>query len=233
MTDHVIASREQWLAARRELLADEKALTQAREAVALKRRTLPWVRVEEAYEFETLDGTRTLPELFGGRSQLIVQHYMYGADWQEGCRSCSFWADQFNPAVPHLNARDVSFAVISQAPLAVFEPFRQRMGWGFNWVSSAPCSFSNDFHVWYTPEQIAAGETAYNFQPGLHYGEHAPGLSVFSRNDQGNVFHTYSCYARGLDMLNGAYQLLDLVPKGRAEAETMPMSWLRLHDSYE
>jgi len=228
------ASREEWLAARKDLLEEEKALTRAREAVAEKRRALPWVKVETAYCFDGPDGNVTLGELFADRSQLIVQHYMYGPDWQEGCKSCAFWADQFNPAVPHLGARDVAFAVVSQAPYAVFAPFKERMGWTFSWVSSAPSNFSNDYHVWYTPEQIAAGDTAYNFQPGLHYGEHAPGVSVFAKDETGGIYHTYSCYARGLDPLNGCYQLLDLVPTGRDEADLpMPMAWLRHHDRYD
>lgn len=229
-----VATREEWLAARQDLLTEEKALTRARAAVAEKRRALPWVLVEDDYRFVGAAGEVTLADLFGAHSQLIVQHYMYGADWTEGCKSCAFWADQFDPAAAHLAARDVAFAVVSQAPYDVFAPFRSRMGWGFNWVSSAPCSFSNDYHVWYTPEQIAAGETAYNFQPGAHYGEHAPGVSVFARDADGAVYHTYSCYARGLDTLNGCYQLLDLVPKGRDEAELpMPMAWVRHHDRYD
>ncbi len=228
-----VASREEWLTARRALLEEEKALTRAREAVAEKRRALPWVKVEQDYEFESQNGLVTLADLFDGRSQLIVQHYMYGPDWQEGCKSCAFWADQFNPAVTHLGARDVAFAVVSQAPITVFAPFKERMGWTFTWVSSAPCSFSNDYHAWYTPEQIAQGEVAYNFQPGMHYGEHAPGVSVFAKDDADTIYHTYSCYARGLDALNGCYQLLDLVPKGRDEADLpMPMAWLRHHDRY-
>ena len=228
------ASREEWLEARRALLEEEKALTRAREAVAARRRELPWVLVEADYAFEGPDGAMTLADLFNGRSQLIVQHYMYGPDWQEGCKSCAYWADQFDPAVPHLAARDVAFAVVSQAPSSVFTAFKARMGWSFNWVSSAPSNFSNDYHAWYTPEQIASGDVAYNFQPGLHYGEHAPGVSVFARDDAGRIYHTYSCYARGLDPLNGCYQLLDLVPKGRDEAELpMPMAWLRHHDRYD
>lgn len=229
-----VAGREEWLTARKALLEEEKALTRAREAVAEKRRALPWVCVEEDYRFEGADGPVTLAGLFGDRSQLIVQHYMYGPDWQEGCKSCAFWADQFNPAVVHLAARDVAFAAVSQAPVSVFTPFKARMGWTFNWVSSAPCNFSNDYHAWYTPEQIAAGDTAYNFQPGLHYGEHAPGISVFAKDGAGRIYHTYSCYARGLDPLNGCYQLLDLVPKGRDEAGLpMPMAWLHHHDRYD
>lgn len=229
-----IATRDEWLKARLELLEEEKALTRAREAVARKRRELPWVRIEKAYEFEGSAGTFSLTDLFDGRSQLIIQHYMYAPGWEEGCKSCAFWADQFDPSVPHLNARDVSLAVVSQAPFVDFAPFQSRMGWQFQWVSSAPGSFSNDYHVWYTPEQIAANQTAYNFQPGLHYGEHAPGVSVFVRDSAGDIYHTYSCYARGLDTLNGCYQLLDLVPAGRNESDLpMPMSWVRLHDRYE
>jgi predicted dithiol-disulfide oxidoreductase (DUF899 family) len=224
--------REEWLEARRALLEEEKALTRARDAVAARRRALPRVAVEQNYVFETERGAQALLDLFGERTQLIVQHFMFAPDWQEGCKSCSFWADNLQGALPHLEARDVSFVAVSQAPLDVLIPFRKRMGWRHDWVSSAPCSFSNDYHAWYTPDQIAAGETAYNFQPGLHYGEHAPGFSVFHKEGD-KVFHTYSCYARGLDMLNGTYQLLDLVPKGRDEAGLdMPMAWVRLHDQY-
>lgn len=229
-----IVSRERWLEARRDLLAEEKALTRARADVAEQRRALPWVRVEHDYAFETVRGMNTLSDLFGAASQLIVQHYMFAPEWTDGCRSCSFWSDNLQGALPHLKARDVAFVAVSQAPLAVIEPFRARMGWQHDWVSAAPGNFSNDYHVWYTPEQIAAGETAYNFQPGFHYGEHAPGFSVFVKTEDGTVCHTYSCYARGLDPLNGTYQLLDLVPKGRDEGElAVPMEWLRLHDQYE
>jgi predicted dithiol-disulfide oxidoreductase (DUF899 family) len=231
MTQRTV-SREAWLEERRQLLEEEKALTRARETLAAKRRELPRVLVEEDYEFDTERGRERLVDLFGEKSQLVVQHFMFGPDWEEGCKSCSFWSDNMQGALPHLSARDVSYVAVSQAPLDVLLSFRERMGWRHDWVSSAPCNFSNDYHVWYTPEQIAAGETAYNFQPGLHYGEHAPGFSVFLREGD-RVFHTYSCYARGLDMLNGAYQVLDLVPKGRDEADLpMPMAWVRLHDRY-
>ena len=230
MSQPIVASREEWLQARTALLEEEKALTRARDALAAKRRQLPWVAVDEDYAFESEAGTESLADLFGDRSQLIVQHFMYGADWQDGCKSCSFWADQFDPAVAHLGGRDVAFAAISQAPYSVFAPFKARMGWSFHWVSSAGCNFSNDYHVWYTPEQIGAGQTFYNFTPGMHYGEHSPGVSVFARDAQGSVYHTYSCYARGLDILNGAYHLLDLVPRGRDESAGM--AWVRHHDRY-
>jgi len=229
-----IVDRETWLEERRALLEEEKALSRTREALAEKRRALSWVRVTEDYRFETERGVESLSDLFGDRSQLIVQHFMFAPDWQDGCKSCSFWSDNLQGALAHLLARDVAYVAVSQAPLGVILPFKQRMGWQHDWVSSAPSSFSNDYHVWYTPEQIAAGETAYNFQPGFHYGEHAPGFSVFAKDDSGDVCHTYSCYARGLDPLNGTYQLLDLVPKGRDEAGLpAPMAWLQLHDQYE
>ena len=226
-------NRATWLRARQELLVEEKAFTKARDALTKRRQQLPWVRVTEDYAFDSELGSQTLADLFGERSQLIVQHYMYGPDWDEGCKSCSFWADQFNPAVPHLRARDVSFAVVSQAPYTTFAGFKQRMGWNFHWVSSAACNFSNDYLTWYTPEQIQSGDTFYNFQQGHHYGEHSPGVSVFARAEDGAIYHSYSCYARGLDMLNGAYHLLDLVPKGRDEQDLpASMAWLQLHDSY-
>lgn len=229
-----VTDRDTWLAERLALLDQEKALSRARDRLAEQRRQLPWVRVEEPYRFQGENGALTLGDLFGEYSQLIVQHYMFAPDWQEGCKSCAFWADQFDPAVVHLNARDVAFAAVSEAPQPVLARFRARMGWRFQWVSAAGCSFGTDYHVSYTPEQIAAGETAYNYQSGLHYGEHAPGVSVFAKDDHGAVYHTYSCYARGLDALNGAYQLLDLVPNGRGETGLpYPMSWLRLHDSYD
>jgi predicted dithiol-disulfide oxidoreductase (DUF899 family) len=233
MSDRNVVSREEWLEARIALLEEEKAFDKARDALSARRRSLPWVRVEEDYTFESEKGTETLADLFDDKSQLVVQHFMYGPDWEEGCKSCSFWADQFDPAVPHLGARDVAFAVVSQAPYPVFAPFKARMGWRFHWVSSAPCSFSNDYHVWYTPEDIAAGHTFYNFRRGFHYGEHSPGVSVFAKGDAGAVYHTYSCYARGLDMLNGAYHLLDLVPKGRDEQDLpASMAWVKHHDRY-
>ena len=228
------ANKEEWLQARLALLEEEKGLTRARDTVTRLRQQLPWVRVDKRYEFDAGPEMTSLSDLFSDRSQLIVQHYMFAPDWNEGCRSCSFWADQFSPVVPHLAARDVSLVVVSQAPYAKLEKFRRRMGWDFTWVSSAPGDFSNDYDVWYTPEQIESGRTFYNFQQGHHYGEHAPGVSVFVKTEDGEIYHTYSCYARGLDMLNGAYHLLDLVPKGRDEQDLpASMSWLRLHDEYE
>jgi predicted dithiol-disulfide oxidoreductase (DUF899 family) len=226
--------RQTWLQARLELLEREKAFTRARDELSRARRQLPWVKVEEDYRFDSDAGRQTLSDLFSGRSQLVVQHFMYAPGWQEGCKSCSFWADNLSGALPHLAARDVTLVAVSQAPFNDFAEFKKRMGWDMHWVSSAACQFSHDYHVWYTPEQIQAGETFYNYRDGFHYGEHSPGFSVFAKGDDGALYHTYSCYARGLDMLNGAYHLLDLVPNGRDE-ENLPtnMAWLRLHDSYD
>lgn len=227
-----VASRQDWLEARIALLAKEKAFSRARDELSELRRQLPWVQVED-YEFATEAGPRTLNQLFDGRSQLVVQHYMFAPDWQEGCKSCSFWVDNLQGAIVHLQSRDVTYLVVSQAPLERLLRFKERMGWQMNWVSSAATNFSNDFHVWYTPEQIAAGDTFYNFTEGMHYGEHAPGISVFVKDDAGDIYHTYSCYARGLDMLNGAYHVLDLVPKGRDEQDLPAnMAWLKFHDEY-
>lgn len=232
MQTGTVATREEWLEARLALLAKEKAFSRARDELSELRRQLPWVRVED-YEFATQTGPRTLADLFDGRSQLVVQHYMFAPDWQDGCKSCSFWVDNLQGAIVHLQSRDVSYLVVSQASLETLLRFKERMGWQMNWVSSAATNFSNDFHVWYTPEQIAAGDTFYNFTKGMHYGEHAPGFSVFAKDDAGDIYHTYSCYARGLDMLNGAYHVLDLVPKGRDEQDLpASMAWLKLHDEY-
>ena len=228
-----LATREAWLEARRELLEAEKRLTQQRDDVARKRRELPWVLVTEDYRFDAEAGEASLIDLFADCSQLVVQHFMFGADWEEGCKSCSFWADNLQGALPHLRARDVAYVAVSQAPLPVLTAFKTRMGWVHDWVSCAPCNFGNDYHVWHTPEQIAAGETSYNYRDGPVHGEHLPGFSVFARDEDGAVYHTYSAYARGLDPLNGAYQLLDLVPKGRDEAElSFPMAWVNHHDHY-
>ncbi|MEM8741620.1 MAG: DUF899 domain-containing protein [Pseudomonadota bacterium] len=227
-----IASREDWLAARRALLAEEKALTHAREALAAKRRALPWVRVDAAYAFETPEGPCGLADLFGTSRQLIVQHFMFGRDWAEGCVSCSFWADGFNGLTAHLAARDTAFALVSTAPLATIEAYRARMGWDLRWVSDSggdAGSFSADFGVSFPAD---AGPLPYNFGTGTFSGTDAPGISVFARRG-GEVFHSYSTYARGLDMLNATYHLLDLTPNGRDE-DDLPwtMAWLRRHDAY-
>jgi predicted dithiol-disulfide oxidoreductase (DUF899 family) len=237
MTDSVVAprlvSRSEWLVARTALLAREKQLTHAREALAAERRALPWVRVDSPYVFECEGGKKTLAELFGPRGQLLVYHFMFPASWEAGCKSCSFWADGYDGMRPHLAARDVTLVAVSKAPLAKLVAFRKRMGWSFPWVSSAENSFNRDFGVTITPDEIASRARVYNFGTQPFGVEEAPGISVFAKDPRGDVCHTYSCYARGLDWLNPAYQLLDLVPKGRDEIGLPhPMAWVRLHDEY-
>lgn len=232
MAQHRIVSREEWLNARVALLEEEKRFTKARDALAEKRRRLPWVRIEKDYLFDGPHGRQTLAETFGGCSQLLVQHFMYGPDWEAGCRSCSFWADGFNGIVEHLRQRDVAFVAVSVAPLAQLMAFRKRMGWTFPWLSSAPSDFNRDFGVSFTEDELKEGGV-YNFgTSGFPVGE-APGVSAFYKDDEGAMFHTYSCYARGLDILNTAYNYLDLAPKGRDEdALAYPMEWVRLRDEY-
>ena len=229
---HQIVSRDEWLAARKVLLAKEKDFTKQRDALSEERRRLPWVQVDKTYVFEGPAGKETLSDLFAGRNQLLVYHFMFGPDWGEGCPSCSFWADNYNGAVVHLSHRDVSLVAISRAPLAKLESYRKRMGWSFKWVSSYGNDFNRDYHVSFTPEEQKMA--IYNYKAGGFGSSEAPGVSVFSKGADGQIFHTYSCYARGLDMLNGAYHLLDLVPKGRDEQGlSFPMAWVRRHDQYE
>ena len=219
-----IVNRDEWLDARRQLLVAEKELTRRHDRLAEQRRSLPWVRVQSNYRFETTDGTQTLPELFGGRTQLLVYHFMYGEDWDEGCPSCSFWADNFNGVEVHLAQRDVTLLAVSRAPLAKLLAYRDRMGWSFPWVSSHGTSFNVDFGV--------SDASTYNYAPVESPMEESPGLSAFIAHE-GEIFHTYSTFGRGLDVFNGAYQLLDLAPKGRDEANlAWSMAWLRRRDSY-
>ena len=229
-----IVSQDEWLAARKALLAEEKELTRQRDRLSAKRRELPWVRVEKDYAFEGPAGRETLADLFGDRSQLLVYHFMFAPGWGEGCKSCSYLADHFDGALPHLRQRDVSFVVISRAPLAELMPFKQRMGWRFKWVSSYGSDFNHDYQVSFSPEELRTGRVCYNYADGDFPVEEAPGVSVFFRNDAGKIFHTYSCYARGLDGLVGTYNFLDLVPKGRDEdGYPFTMQWVRHHDRYE
>jgi predicted dithiol-disulfide oxidoreductase (DUF899 family) len=227
-----VASHEEWLKARLELLAAEKEFTRQRDALTRRRMAMPWERIEKSYRFEGANGALSLVDLFDGRSQLIVYHFMFGPDWEEGCKSCSFWADNFDGISIHLNHRDVTFTAVSRAPLAKISAYKKRMGWSFPWVSSYGSDFNYDFHVSFTEEQLAAGNVDYNYSP-VEGEEELPGLSVFHKNERGEVFHTYSCYARGIDMVNGAYQFLDLVPKGRDEDDLeFSMEWVRRHDQY-
>jgi predicted dithiol-disulfide oxidoreductase (DUF899 family) len=228
-----IASEDKWLAARLELLRKEKEYTKLGDLLAAKRRELPWTKVTKTYTFDSPDGPVTLADLFEGRSQLMVQHFMLGPGWEQGCKSCSFMMDHFNPTVPHLNARDVSFAAISHAPLAETLPFKTRMGWFVNWVSSHGTGFNQDFNVSFTEEEIARGGVPYNYTKMDFPQTEAPGISVFAKDDSGNVYHTYSAYGRGVEVVMTTYDLLDLVPKGRDEDPDAPMSWVRHHDRYE
>lgn len=231
---HAIVSRKEWLAARIELLKKEKELTKLRDQQSLLRRALPWVEVDKQYVFEAPDGTRTLTDLFDGRSQLVIYHFMFGPEWQEGCPSCSFVVDHVDGAVPHLNARDVTLAMVSRAPLARIEAFKKRMGWRFPWVSSHGSDFNRDFHVSFTKEELAQGAVSYNYAEQTFPSEEAPGLSVFHRSSAGDVYHTYSTYARGLESLLSTYTILDMVPRGRDEDRLrFPMEWLRYHDRYD
>ena len=228
-----IVDNEQWLAARRELLSEEKALQKARDELARKRREMPWRKVEEEYEFESGDGSKSLAELFGDCSQLLLYHFMYHPDWDEGCKSCSFWADGFDAAIPHLKARDVALVCVSRGPLEKLLTYRKRMGWSFPWYSSAGGSFNYDFGVSFTPEQVDARSATYNYHEGGWVGPEMPGLSAFVRDDDGDIYHTYSTFSRGLDPLNATYQMLDLVARGRDEDELeFSMGWLKRHDEY-
>jgi predicted dithiol-disulfide oxidoreductase (DUF899 family) len=230
-----VVSQDQWLAARKQLLKKEKEFTKLRDELSRERRELPWEKVEKQYTFQGPKGKETLAELFDGRNQLIVYHFMLGPGWKEGCPSCSFLADHFNPSVVHLAQRDVTFVAVSRAPLPEIEVFKKRMGWGFKWVSSSGSDFNFDYHVSFTKEQLAKGDTFHNFEMQSKFGgEERPGASVYYKNGSGEIFHTYSTYSRGLDILIGAYNFLDLTPKGRDE-EGLPhgMAWVRHHDRYQ
>ena len=229
---HKIVSSEEWLAARKGFLAKEKEFTRLRDELSRQRRELPWVKVEKTYVFDGPNGKEALSDLFAGRGQLIVNHFMFGPDWNEGCPSCSFWADTYDGIVVHLQQRDAAFVVVSRAPLEKLEAYKKRMGWSFKWVSSLRNDFNRDYHVSFIPEE--QGTAFYNYAPGGFGSSEAPGISVFAKGEDGQIFHTYSCYARGLDAFNGAYQLLDVVPKGRDEQGLPhPMAWVRRHDKYE
>ena len=234
MTTHKIVSQEEWHQARQEFLIKEKEFTQLRDELSQQRRELPWIKVEKEYLFEGPDGQESLVNLFAGKSQLIVYHFMYGSDWGErGCPSCSFWADNFNGIDIHLAARDATLLAVSLAPLKKIEQYKAKMGWNFKWVSSYGSDFNYDYHVSFTEESVADGTASYNYKPQNGTGE-APGISVFYKDEDGTIYHTYSTYARGLDMLNGAYHYMDLLPMGRDEANLeWSMAWLNYHDLYE
>lgn len=233
LQNHPVVSRDEWLAARRELLKEEKEVTRRIDRLSARRRALPWVKVEKEYVFATPDGKETLADLFGGRSQLIVYHFMFGPGWEEGCGGCSFLSDHFDGANLHLPHHDVTLLAVSRAPLAELLPFKKRMGWRFKWVSSHGSDFNFDFHASSSKEDLASGMIRYNFEQidSADAGEEHHGMSVFYRNGSGAIYHTYSCYARGVDILCNTHNFLDLTPKGRNEHGTM--DWVRLHDRYQ
>jgi predicted dithiol-disulfide oxidoreductase (DUF899 family) len=232
---HQIVSREQWTAAREQLLKQEKELTRLRDQVSARRRELPWVKVEKNYVFDGPDGKATLADLFEGRGQLVVRHFMFGPEWEEGCVGCSFAADHLDGALVHLEHHDVTVVVVSRAPLAKIEAFRRRMGWRFRWVSSFESDFNYDYHVSFTPEQVAAGDVSYNYTRTARAGEEMPGTSVFYKTADGTIVHTYSAYARGNEPMLGTYSILDLTPNGRNETGLNGnlTDWVRLHDRYD
>jgi predicted dithiol-disulfide oxidoreductase (DUF899 family) len=231
--EHNIVSQEEWIAARKELLKKEKESVRLLDQLSAERRQLPWVKVDKNYIFDAPGGKVALADLFSGRSQLVVYHFMFGPDWQEGCPSCSFVSDHFDGALPHLAARDVTMVAVSRAPLAKIEAFKERMGWRFQWVSSYGGDFNADSHVSFTEEELAQGKVNYNYTMQAFPSAEAPGLSVFYEDADGVVFHTYSTYGRGVELLMGTYRILDLVPKGRDEDRLgFAMEWVRHHDRY-
>ena len=233
LDNHQIVSKNEWIESRKVLLKKEKQFTALRDQLSQQRRDLPWVAVDKEYVFDGPNGKQTLSELFDGRSQLIVYHFMYDPNWDAGCPSCSFWADNFNNIIVHLNQRDVTMIAISKAPYNKIAAYKKRLGWEFKWVSSFDTDFNFDYFVSFTPEELAKKEASYNFisqDPRISERE---GVSVFYKDSSGKIFHTYSAYERGIDILNNTYNYLDLVPKGRDEdGYDFPMAWVRRHDEY-
>jgi predicted dithiol-disulfide oxidoreductase (DUF899 family) len=231
--NHPVVSAQHWLAERRKLLTREKELTRLSDQIARERRALPWVRLEKSYMFDTQEGRQSLADLFAGHSQLLMQHFMFAPGWEEGCKSCSYMADHTDPTLVHLAQRDVAFVAVSSATLAEIARFRKRMGWQFRWVSSHGNDFNRDFAVSFTDDEMASGKADYNFG-GKPAGEEMPGVSVFYKDGAGEVFHTYSTYGRGVEVMMHTYRLLDLTPKGRDEDKLdFNMGWVRHHDRYK
>lgn len=234
MQPQTLVTRAEWIKARKELLAAEKEFTRQRDVLSTTRRQLPWVIVEKDYIFTTSDGEKTLSDLFEDKGQLVVYHFMYGPAWEEGCPSCSFWADNFNGVDIHLANRDTALVAMSNAPIDKLRDYQKRMGWDFVWVSAMGTDFNRDYHVSFTQEELDSGKVEYNFKEGGFPSTEAPGLSVFVKMDDGRVAHSYSTYARGLDMINGAYHILDLTPKGRDEADLpYTQAWVKRRDQYK
>jgi predicted dithiol-disulfide oxidoreductase (DUF899 family) len=233
LDNHRIVSKDEWLAARSALLKKEKEFTLLRDKLGQQQRDMPWVLVDKEYLFDGPNGKQTLSDLFDGRSQLIVYHFMYDPNWDAGCPSCSFWADNFNGIVVHLNRRDVTMIAVSKAPYTKIGEYKKRMGWNFKWVSSYDNDFNFDYHVSFTPEELSEKKAFYNYNLQDTHSPEREGVSVFYKDTAGHVFHTYSAYARGIDVLNVAYHYLDLVPKGRDEdGHEFPQFWVRRHDEY-
>lgn len=233
LDNHRIVSRDEWLAARSALLKKEKEFTLLRDKLGQQQRDMPWVLVDKKYLFDGPNGKQTLSDLFDGRSQLIVYHFMYDPNWDAGCPSCSFWADNFNEIVVHLNQRDVTMIAVSKAPYSKIGEYKKRMGWNFKWVSSYDNDFNFDYHVSFTPEELSEKKAFYNYSLQDTHSPEREGVSVFYKDTAGHVFHTYSAYARGIDVLNVAYHYLDLVPMGRDEdGHEFPQFWVRRHDEY-
>jgi predicted dithiol-disulfide oxidoreductase (DUF899 family) len=233
LDNHKIVSKNEWIAARKVLLKKEKEFTALRDQLSQQRRDLPWVAVDKEYVFDGPNGKETLPDLFDGRSQLIVYHFMYDPNWDVGCPSCSFWADNFNDIIVHLNQRDVTLIAISKAPFNKIAAYKKRMGWDFKWVSSYDTDFNFDYHVSFTQEELAKKKAFYNFISQDPRTSEREGISVFYKDLSDKIFYTYSAYARGIDILNNTYNYLDLVPKGRDEdGYDFPMAWVRRHHEY-
>ena len=234
MTHNQVVSHDEWIAARKELLQKEKDFTRLRDQLNAERRALPWVKVEKEYLFDTPSGRQSLGDLFDGRSQLVTKHFMFGPDWTDGCVGCSFEMDHIEGALVHLEHHDVSYVAVSRAPLAKIEAFKQRMGWRFRWVSSYGSDFNYDYHVSFTPEQVAGGNAFYNYELRDVGIDELSGRSVFYRDEAGDIFHTYSSYARGGELFLGSYAVLDITPKGRDETINGNLTdWVRHHDRYQ
>jgi predicted dithiol-disulfide oxidoreductase (DUF899 family) len=228
-----VVSPKEWLVARKKLLTKEKKFSKLRDQLNLERRKLPWVKIEKDYVFEGPSGKVTLGDLFGGKSQLLIYHFMFGPGWEEGCAHCSFWADHYDSVSHHIGQRDTAFAVISRAPMKEIEPFKKRMGWKFKWVSSFATDFNFDFNVSFTPEQIKSGALPYNYGKIKMKIDELQGVSAFYRDKNGDIYHTYSSYARGIDLMNNTYNFLDLTAKGRDEDPEASQNWVRYHDQYK
>lgn len=230
--EHKVVTPKEWLAARKRLLLKEKKFSKVRDQLNRERRALPWLNVEKLYVFDSPEGKLTLAELFGAKSQLIVYHFMFGPGWKEGCPHCSFWADHYDSVNFHIGQRDTTFVVISRAPLNEIEPFKKRMGWRFRWVSSNENDFNFDFHVSFTPQELKSGKPFYNYRTVKMDIDEREGVSAFYKDNAGQVYHTYSAYARGIDLMNTTYNFLDLTAKGRDEKPGHAQDWVRYHDRY-